>query len=426
MTDKSSELGERALREAAGGAGPGHRRVYLDHAATTPARPEVVAAVTRYMLTDFGNASSVHSFGREAGQATEKARGRVARLMGAQPEEIVFLSGGTEADNMAVRGVVASSSESVPHVVTTKIEHHAVLHACEQLEKEGLAEVTYVPVDARARVCPDDVARAIRPSTVLVTVMFANNEVGTVQPVAEIARLCREKEVLFHTDAVQAFGAIPIDVEELGIDLMSVSAHKMYGPKGVGALYIKRGLKIPPLIRGGGQERNRRAGTSNVPGVVGFGEAVILAEKEMDKRVTHLTSLRDELIRGILERVDFVHLNGHPTHRLPNNVNVSFEFVEGESILLSLDLKGIAASSGSACTSGSLAPSHVLLAMGLPHEVAQGSVRMTLGTGTSADDIAHVLDTVPAVIERLRAMSPLYARAVAQRAGRAVCRGKDS
>jgi len=391
------------------------RRVYLDHAATTPVRAEAAEAVSRYMVTDFGNASSVHAFGREAREATEEARARVARLMGAGPEEIVFTSGGTEADNMAIRGTVMAwrdRENRVCHVITSQIEHHAVLHTCEALEKEGLAEVTYLPVDETAAVDPGDVARAIRPDTVLVSIMFANNEVGTIQPVAEIARICRERDILFHTDAVQAYGALPVDVNGLGIDLMSVSSHKIYGPKGVGALYIRKGRKVRPLIFGGAQERRLRAGTSNVPGCVGFGVAAELAEKELADRMRHLTHLRDRLISGILDRVEFCRLNGHPTNRLPNNANFSFEFVEGESILLALDMRGIAASSGSACTSGSLEPSHVLTAMGLPLEVAHGSVRMSLGTGNTAEDIDYVLEVAPEVVARLRAMSPLYGRAV--------------
>lgn len=412
MTEKTA--GQGAAHEAAAG----RRRVYLDHAATTPVRPEVAEAITRHMLSEYGNPSSVHSLGRAAAAAVEEARERVARLMGARVEEVVFLSGGTEADNMAIRGVVTASGKSRPHVVTTKIEHHAVLHTCEELEREGLAEVTYLPVDGTGLVDPGDVARAIRPETVLVSVMFANNEVGTIQPVKEIGRVCREKAVPFHTDAVQAYGAVPIDVDEFGIDLLSVSAHKVYGPKGVGALFIRKGMNVRPLVFGGGHERRRRAGTTNVPGVVGFGVAADLAAREIEERAAHLVPLRDTLVRGVLERVPFARLNGHPTRRLPNNVNLSFEYVEGESILLSLDMKGIAASSGSACTSGSLEPSHVLLAMGLPHEVAHGSVRMTLGTGTTAADIEYVIETLPPIIERLRAMSPLYAAAVAQR-GRA-------
>ncbi|HCJ09628.1 MAG TPA: cysteine desulfurase NifS, partial [Clostridiales bacterium] len=379
----------------------------------TPVRPEAAEAVLRYMTEEYGNASSVHSYGRAAREAVEKARAQVAHVIGADPEEIFFVSGGTEADNMALRGVVASSPRG-RHIVTTRIEHHAVLHTCEELEKEGLAEVTYLPVDSTATVDPDDVARAIRPDTALVSVMFANNEVGTIQPVAEIGRICRSKGVPFHTDAVQAYGAVPIDVDELGIDLLTISSHKIYGPKGIGALYVRRGTRVRPLIFGGGHERGRRAGTVNVSGAVGFGVAAELAEKEMDQRRRHLVTLRDRLIDGVLASIDHVRLNGHRTRRLPNNANFSFEFVEGESILLSLDMRGVAASSGSACTSGSLEPSHVLTAMGLPPEVAHGSVRMSLGTQTTVDDIDYVLEVLPPIIRRLRAMSPLYAEAVAK------------
>jgi len=408
----------RTESAGAGGAREERRSVYLDHAATTPVRPEVAEAVRHHMLTEFGNASSVHAFGRTAREAIEEARARVADLMGARPDEIVFMSGGTEADNMAIRGALLANHERGRHIITSKIEHHAVLHTCEALEKEGLAEVTYLPVDETATVDPEDVARAVRPDTALVTIMFANNEVGTIQPVAQIARICREKGILFHTDAVQAYGAVPIDVDELGIDLMSVSAHKLYGPKGVGALFARKGRKVRPLIFGGAQEKRRRAGTSNVPGCVGFGVAAELAAKEMPERERHLTRLRDRLISGVLDRIEFSRLNGHPTRRLPNNANFSFEFVEGESILLALDMRGIAASSGSACTSGSLEPSHVLRAMDLEPEVAHGSVRMSLGTGTTNEDIEYVLEVLPEVIDRLRAMSPLYARAVeARKAG---------
>lgn len=394
------------------------RRVYLDHAATTPVRPEVAQVVMAYMVTDYGNASSIHSFGRVAKEATEKARAQVAHVIGARPEEIVFMSGGTEADNMAIRGALTANGEKGRHIVTSKIEHHAVLHVCERLEKDGLAEVTYLPVDGQALVSPEDVARAIRPDTVLVSLMFANNEVGTIEPIAEVGRLCRERDVLFHTDAVQAFGSAPISVDELNIDLLSASSHKIYGPKGVGALYVRKGRKITSLILGGSQERSRRAGTSNVPGIVGFGLAAELAEMEMDERGRRLTALRDRLIQGILERVEFTRLNGHPTRRLPNNVNISYEFVEGESILLSLDMKGIAASSGSACTSGSLQPSHVLTAMGIPSEVTHGSVRMTLGLENTQEDVDYVIATLPPIIDRLRAMSPLHAKAVSERAAR--------
>ncbi len=392
--------------------------MYLDHAATTPVHPEVAQVVMAYMVTDYGNASSIHSFGRVAKEATEKARAQVAHVIGARPEEIVFMSGGTEADNMAIRGALAANAEKGRHIVTSQIEHHAVLHVCERLEKDGLADVTYLPVDGQALVSPEDVARAIRPDTVLVSLMFANNEVGTIEPITEVGRLCRERDVLFHTDAVQAFGATPISVDEMNVDLLSASSHKVYGPKGVGALYVRKGRKITSLILGGSQERNRRAGTSNVPGIAGFGLAAELAEKEMDERGRRLTGLRDSLIQGILGRVEFARLNGHPTRRLPNNVNISYAFVEGESILLSLDMKGIAASSGSACTSGSLQPSHVLTAMGIPSEVTHGSVRMTLGLENTQEDVDYVVATLPPIIDRLRAMSPLHAKAVAERAVR--------
>ncbi len=373
----------------------------------------------RFMLEDYGNASSIHSFGRAAKEAAENGRAQVAHLIGARPEEVVILSGGTEADNTALRGALAAHRDKGRHMITSRIEHHAILHTAEALEKEGLAEVTYLPVDAQALVDPDAVARAIRPDTVLVSIMFANNEVGTIEPIAEIGRICREKGVLFHTDAVQAFGAVPIDVNALGIDMLSASAHKIYGPKGIGALYLRKGIKVRPLITGGSHERNRRAGTSNVPGMVGFGLAAQLAEKEMPERMRHLTSLRDKLIRGVLERIPYTRLNGHPTRRLPNNVNISYEYVEGESILLSLDMKGIAASSGSACTSGSLEPSHVLTAMGIPPEITHGSVRMTLGTGNTEADIDYVLEVLPPIVERLRSMSPLYAQAMTEKAARA-------
>lgn len=398
-----------------------NRKLYMDHAATTPVRPEVARAVMRHMTEEYGNASSVHAFGRAAGEAVEQARSQVAALMSARPDEVVFTSGGTEADNTALRGVLAAGGGERRHIITTKIEHHAVLHTCEELEKDGQAEVTYLPVDRDALVDPADVIKAIRPDTVLVSVMFANNEVGTIQPIEEIGRICRDRGILFHTDAVQAFGAVPVDVDRLGIDLMAVSAHKLYGPKGIGALYIRKGTRVRPLILGGGQERRRRAGTSNVPGAVGFGVAADLARMEMPQRSERLLGLRERLIEGILNTVEFTHLNGHRTRRLPNNVNISFEFVEGESILLSLDLKGIAASSGSACTSGSLEPSHVLLAMGLPHEIAHGSVRMTLGTGNSEQDVDYVLEVLPSMIARLRAMSPLYSQAAVERATDRTC-----
>ncbi|MEW6082795.1 MAG: cysteine desulfurase NifS [Bacillota bacterium] len=382
------------------------RRVYLDHAATTPVRKEVVDVMTRYMLDVFGNPSSIHQFGREARKGMEEAREHVASLVGAQPEEIVFTSGGTESDNMAVRGVAEALEKKGNHIITSAIEHHAILHTCEYLEKHRGYEVTYLPVDYFGMVSPDDVRAAIRPSTVLVTVMMANNEVGTIQRLAEIGLVCREAEVTFHSDAVQAAGAIPVDVEDLAVDLMSLSGHKMYGPKGVGALYIRKGTKIRPIAYGGAHEKQRRPGTEGVPGIVGLGEAARLARAEMDSRVSHVRYLRDRLISGLLE-VEETRLNGHPSHRLPNNSNVSVAYVEGESMLLNLDMAGIGCSSGSACTSGSLEPSHVLLAMGLDHEEAHGSLRMTLGYENTVEDVDYVIGVFPGIVKRLREMSPL-------------------
>lgn len=389
-------------------AGELSRKVYLDHAATTPVRPEVAEVVTRYMIEEFGNASSIHSFGRAARKGLEEAREQVASLIGADAREIIFTSGGTESDNMALKGVAEAQRQRGKHIITSRIEHHAVLHTAEHLEKDGF-EVTYLDVDSDGLVDPDDVREAIRDDTILVSVMFANNEVGTIEPVGEIGKICKERGVVFHSDGVQAVGSIPIDVNELGLDLLTISAHKMYGPKGVGALYVRKGTKIAPIIHGGAHERGKRAGTENVAGIVGFGKAAELARVEMDARRNHLLLLRDRLIRGILERVEDVKLNGHPTERLPNNVNVSIMYVEGESMLLNLDMMGIAASSGSACTSGSLEPSHVLLAMGVPHEVAHGSLRMTLGSANTEEDVDYVVDCLGEIVKRLRAMSPLAA-----------------
>ena len=382
------------------------RKVYLDHSATTPVRPEVAELVLRYMTDTFGNPSSVHGFGREARKGVEEARERVASLINADPREIVFTSGGTEADNLAIKGVALANRKKGRHIITSAIEHHAVLHTCEFLEKEGY-EVTVLGVDSEGLVSPEDLRAAIRDDTVLVSIMMANNEVGAIQPIKELAAIARERGVYFHTDAVQAVGQVKVDVEELGVDLLSLSGHKIYGPKGVGALYVRRGTKIKPIAHGGGHERRMRAGTENVPGIVGLGLAAKLAQEELEDRRRHLLKLRDKLIEGILDRVEDVRLNGPREERLPNNVNISFAYVEGESILLNLDLQGIAASSGSACTSGSLEPSHVLLAMGIPHELAHGSVRMSLGTGNSEEDIDYVLEVLPSIIERLRSMSPL-------------------
>lgn len=383
------------------------KRIYLDNAATTKLAPAVFEAMTPYLTEIYGNPSSPHYFGQQVAAAIDKARQQVAAGIGADAGEIIFMSGGTEADNMAIRGIAERYSSRGKHIITTAVEHHAVLHTCQLLEKHGY-EVTYLPVDEYGRVTVDQVREAIRPDTVLVSVMFANNEVGTIMPIPEIGALCREKGVFFHTDAVQAVGHLPIDVKAMNIDMLSMSAHKFHGPKGVGALYVRKGIMLPALIQGGAQERNRRAGTENVPGIVGMGKAMELAVGSLEESAAKMTALRDRLIRELPKRIPEIKLNGHPTDRLPNNVNYSIKYIEGESILLMLDLNGIAASSGSACTSGSLDPSHVLLAMGLTHEVAHGSVRMTLSEETTEEDVEYVLDVLPRVAERLRRMSPLY------------------
>lgn len=383
------------------------KRVYLDNAATTRLLPEVLEEMVPYMTELYGNPSSPHDFGQKAASGLSKARQQVADAINADPSEIIFMSGGSEADNTAIRGIAERYSKKGKHIITTAVEHHAVLHTCQFLERNGY-EVTYLPVDEYGMVTVDQVREAMRPDTVLVTVMFANNEVGTIMPIAEIGALCHEKGVYFHTDAVQAVGHLPIDVKAMHIDMLSMSAHKFHGPKGVGALYVRRGIVLPPLIYGGAQERNRRAGTENVPGIVGMGKAIEMALDGLDEKAERMKALRDRLIRELPERIPEIKLNGHPTVRLPNNVNFSIKYIEGESILLMLDLNGIAASSGSACTSGSLDPSHVLLAMGLTHEIAHGSVRMTLSDETTEEDIEKVLEVLPMVAERLRKMSPLY------------------
>ena len=383
------------------------RRIYLDYAATTPVHPEVVRTMLPYLTERYGNPSSIHAFGQEARTAVEDARGQVADLIGAKPEEIVFTSGGTEADNFALKGVAYALRKRGDHIITSSVEHHAVFEACKFLEKGGF-KVTYLPVDRYGMVDPEDVHRAITDKTILVSVMHANNEVGTMQPIAEISKIAHERGAYFHTDAVQTAGHIPVDVEELDADLLSMSAHKLYGPKGVGALYIRKGTRIASFVHGGEQERGRRAGTENVPGIVGFGKAAEIAKRERETEARRLSELRDRLIEGLLERIEHINLNGHPTCRLPNNVHVSVEFVEGESMLLNLDLEGIAASTGSACSSGSLEPSHVLLAMGLSHELAHGSLRFTMGRWTTEEDVDRVLEVLPEVVAKLRAMSPLY------------------
>ena len=382
-------------------------RIYLDNAATTSVRPEVDEAVLPAMMETYGNASSVHSFGREAKKAMEKARAQVAAAIGAKKEEIYFTAGGSEADNWALKGAAHALRRKGLHIITTSIEHHAVLHTCQALEKEGFAG-TYLPVDEYGLVTPEQVEAAIRPDTILVSVMAANNEIGTIEPIAEIGAVCRAHKVLFHTDAVQAVGHMPLDGAAMQIDMLSLSGHKFYAPKGVGALYIRTGVRIENLIEGGAQERSRRAGTENVPAIVGMGKAIELITAEMAEENARISGLRDRLIAGILDAIPESRLNGHPTKRLPGNVNVSIRYIEGEALLLSLDMAGIAASSGSACTSGSLDPSHVLLAIGLPHEIAHGSLRLTIGRDNTQDEIDRVLEELPKIVSRLRAMSPLY------------------
>lgn len=384
------------------------KRVYFDNSATTQTHEEVAKIMVEYMTEKYGNPSSIHSFGREAHKAVEEARAQVATLLGANPNEIFFTSGGTEADNLAIKGVALANRKKGNHIITTAIEHHAVLHSCEFLEKEGFV-VTYLPVDENAMVSLEDVRKAITDQTILISVMYANNEVGTMQPIREIGQLAKEKGIYFHTDAVQAVGSYPVNVNDDHIDLLSLSGHKFNGPKGIGALYVRRGVRIGSIQKGGSQERGMRAGTENVPGIIGLGKASELAGAEMDEKIKKLTGLREKLIEGIIAKIPDVKLNGHRTARLPGNVNFSFLYVEGESLLLNLDLKGVAASSGSACTSGSLDPSHVLLAMGLTHEVAHGSLRLSLGRNNTEADADYCLEVLPGILERLRSMSPLYA-----------------
>ncbi|MCK4258533.1 MAG: cysteine desulfurase NifS [Halanaerobiales bacterium] len=384
-------------------------RIYLDNAATTPTRPEVVEAMMPYFTEQFGNPSSVHLFGREVSKSITEAREQVAKLIGAaDPSEIIFTSGGTEADNMAIIGTALAKKDKGNHIITTQIEHHAVLHTCEYLEKYFDFKVTYLPVDKDGKVSPEEVREAITDQTVLITMMFANNEIGTIQPIAEIGKVAREKGVFFHTDAVQAVGSEIINVQEMNIDMLSLSAHKFNGPKGVGALYVRRGVKLVPQMHGGAQERKRRGSTHNTTGIIGLGKAAELAYNEFEEKRVKLIRLREKLINGLEKRVPEIVFNGHRTDRLPNNVNFSFKYIEGESLLLNLDLKGIAASSGSACTSGSLDPSHVLLAIGLSHEVAHGSLRITLGMYNTEEEIDYVLEVLPEIVEKLRQMSPLY------------------
>ncbi|MCB2292292.1 cysteine desulfurase NifS [Clostridium algoriphilum] len=384
-----------------------NKSIYMDHAATTYTKKEVMEEMLPYFTTYFGNPSSIYTLARETKKAIDIGRDKVAKAINADSNEIFFTGGGSEADNWAIKGIASAYKKKGNHIITTVIEHHAVLHTCEYLAKNGF-DITYLPVDEYGFISIKDLENAITDKTILVSVMFANNEIGTIEPIKEIGALCRSKKILFHTDAVQAVGHIPVDVKEMNIDLLSLAGHKFYGPKGIGALYIKKGIKIDNLIHGGGQERNRRAGTENVAGIVGIGKALELAVENMEENNKKLVYLRDKLMNGLL-KVPYTRLNGPiGEKRLPGNSNTCFRFVEGESILLMLDANGIAASSGSACTSGSLDPSHVLLAIGLIHEIAHGSLRLTLGDATTEEEVDFVLETVPKVIKRLRDMSPLY------------------
>ena len=385
------------------------KRVYMDHSATTPVRPEVVEAMTPYFTETFGNASSVHAFGREARKVVDASRESVACLLGAEPDEIIFTSGGTESDNAAVKGAALANQKKGKHLITSGIEHRAVLNSCGRMAKQGF-EVTELPVDGQGLVSPADLRSAMRPDTTLVSIMAANNEVGVVAPLAELAAIAHEGGALFHTDAVQAVGKISVNVDELGLDLLSLSAHKFYGPKGVGVLYRRKGTRIQAMIHGGHHERNLRAGTENVPGIVGLAKALELACLQMPQETVRLAALRDRLQEGITQRIPDVRLNGHPIQRLPHLLNVSVLGIEGESMLLGLDAKGIALSTGSACTSGSLEPSHVLTAMSVPPEVAHGSLRFSLGLANDQQDVDYVLEVLPQIIERLRHMSPTYHR----------------
>ena len=381
--------------------------IYLDNAATTKTAPEVVDAMLPYFSEYYGNASTIYSLGAESKKAMDHARQTIADSLGAKPEEIYFTAGGSESDNWALKATAEAYASKGKHIITTKIEHHAILHTCEYLEKRGF-EITYLNVDRDGLISLDELKAAIRPDTILISVMFANNEIGTIEPIAEIGEIAKEHGVLFHTDAVQAYAQVPINVDEMHIDMLSASGHKLNGPKGIGFLYIRKGVKIRSFVHGGAQERSRRAGTENIPGIVGLGAAVERAMRIMDTKTRKEIELRDYLIGRLENEIPHCWLNGHRTKRLPNNINFSFLFIEGESMLIMLDMKGICASSGSACTSGSLDPSHVLLAIGLPHEIAHGSLRLTISEKTTMEDIDYTVDTLKKIIERLRSMSPLY------------------
>ncbi len=389
------------------------RRVYLDHNATTPVDRAVLEAMLPFFSEEFGNASSIHSTGQRARAAVERAREQVAALIGARPAEITFTSGGTESDNLAIFGIVSAASGENKHVITSAIEHHAVLNTCQAVEKQGVA-VTYLPVGREGVVDPDEVRRALRPETVLITVMHANNELGTVQPIQEIGRIAAEADVHFHTDAVQSAGKLPINVEQLGVDLLSISGHKLYAPKGVGALYVGKGTRLRPILFGGRHERDRRPGTENVAGIVGLGAAAELTHQHLTEESARIAGLRDRLEAGLLDRIPQARVNGSRAHRTPNTANITFSFCEGEALVIALDLKGIACSTGAACSSGAVEPSHVLTAIGLPPEEARASLRFSLGRANTAEDVEFALAVVPGVVEHLRELSPLYKKPVAQ------------
>ncbi len=383
------------------------KKIYLDNAATTKTRPAVVEAMLPYFTEYFGNPSSVYEFATQNKKAVDEARTIISKALNAESNEIYFTAGGTEADNWAIKATAEAYGDKGNHIITSKIEHHAILHTCEALEKKGF-EVTYLDVDEDGVIKLEELKKAIRPTTILISIMAANNEIGTIQPIKEIGDLAKENNVLFHTDAVQAFGQLKLDVKDLNIDMLSASGHKLNGPKGIGFLYIKKGLKLRSFVHGGAQERQRRAGTENVPGIVGFGKAVEIAMNTLEERQKKEIELRDYLIGRVLKEVPYVRLNGHKTNRLPNNANFAFQFIEGESLLIMLDMQNICASSGSACTSGSLDPSHVLLAIGLPHEIAHGSLRLTLCEDNTTEEMDYVVDTIKEIVAKLRSMSPLY------------------
>lgn len=384
------------------------RFVYLDNAATTSTKPEVVEAMLPYFTENFGNPSSVYDFAAKNKKAVNDSRQKIADALHADIRDVYFTAGGSEADNWALIATAEAYADKGRHIITSKIEHHAILHTCEYLEKTRGFEISYIDVDENGLLKMDQLKAAIRPDTILISVMFANNEIGTIQPIREIGAIAKEHGILFHTDAVQAFGQIPIHVDEMNIDMLSISGHKLHGPKGIGCLYIRKGVKIRSFIHGGAQERKRRAGTENVPGIVGLGKAVEMATATLEQRMQQETELRDYMIAQIENKIPYCRLNGDRKKRLPNNVNISFQFIEGESLLIMLDMEGICASSGSACTSGSLDPSHVLLAIGLPHEIAHGSLRLTLGDETTKEDVDYVVEKISGIVEKLRSMSPLY------------------